>query len=179
MAMKLRVERKVLHSTRRGNIFEKWFSCDPCMRMIIVDSESAFTSIRLVFHVDVSLIEKSRDISTVSCHLFGIRLFVYGFSRFIHDCTTVRRDCLFPALVSSRSIFITSFVVVFFFPLFFSARIRNYFFPRSILLHVRYKISAFLRNLCLVCRRDSHRFVSHCLRAIVHACNRFPRVNRN
>lgn len=130
MAMKLRVERKVLHSTRRGNIFEKWFSCDPCMRTIIVDSESAFTSIRLVFHVDVSLIEKSRDISTVSCHLFGIRLFVYGFSRFIHDCTTVRRDCLFPALVSSRSIFITSFVVVFFFPLFFFSTHTKLFFPQ-------------------------------------------------
>lgn len=26
---------------------------------------------------------------------------------------------------------------------------------------------------------DFHRFVSHCLRAIVHACNRFPCVNRN
>lgn len=121
--------------------------------MMIVDSESAFTSIRFVFDVDVSLIEKSRDVSTVSCHLFRIRLFVYGFSRFIHDCTTVRRDCLFPAFVSSRSIFITSFVAVFFF--FFSARVRNYFFPGSILLHVRYEISAFLRNLYLVCRLPS------------------------
>lgn len=87
--------------------------------MIIVDIESAFTSIRFVFYVDVSLIEKSRVASTVSCHLFGIRLFVYGFSRFIHDCTTVRRDCLFPAFVSSRSIFITSFVAVFFYSSFF------------------------------------------------------------
>lgn len=147
--------------------------------MIIVDSESAFISIRFVFYVDVSLIEKSRDVSTVSCHLFGIRLFVYGFSRFIHDCTTVRRDCLFPAFVSSRSIFIASFVAVFFFSSFFSARVRNYFFPGSILLHVRYEVSAFLRNLCLVCKPDFHRFVSHCLRAIVHACNRFPCVNRN
>lgn len=68
---------------------------------------------------------------------------------------------------------------LFSFLLFFSARVRNYFFPGSILLHVRYEISAFLRNLCLVCRPDFHRFLSHCLRAIVHACNRFPCVNRN
>lgn len=173
--MKLRVERKLLRSTRRGNIFEKWFSCDPCTRMMIVDSESAFTSIRFVFDVDVSLIEKSRDVSTVSCHLFRIRLFVYGFSRFIHDCTTVRRDCLFPAFVSSRSIFITSFVAVFFF--FFQHAYEIIFFRDTYYYTFATKYPRSL-EIC-VSFVDFHRFVSHYLRAIVHACNRFPCVNRN
>lgn len=172
MAMKLRVEWKVLHSTRRGNIFEKWFSCHPCTKMIIVDSESAFTSIRLVFYVD------DRKIAWYFyCLVEYAYLSVVSFDLFMTARLSDVTVCFQLSFRQGRFL-LPRFVAVFFSP-FFSARIRNYFFPRSILLHFRYKISAFLRNLCLVCRRDSHRFVSHCLRAIVHACNRFPRVNRN
>lgn len=178
MAVKLRVEWKLLRSTRRGNIFEKWFSCDPSMRMIIVDRESAFTSIRFVFYVDVSLIEKSRDIFTVSCWNTLICLRFLSIYSWLHNCPTWLFVSSFRfAKVDFYYLVCGCFLFPFF--LFFFSTHTKLFFPGSTLLHVRYKISAFFRNLCLVCRRDFRCFVSHCLRAIVHACNRFPCANRN
>lgn len=127
MAVKLRVEWKLLRSTRRGNIFEKWFSCDPSMRMIIVDRESAFTSIRFVFYVDVSLIEKSRDIFTVSCWNTLICLRFLSIYSWLHNCPTWLFVSSFRfAKVDFYYLVCGCFLFPFF--LFFSARTRNYFF---------------------------------------------------